>query len=896
MTPPPVENDPRYLRDPLLWLSCAFAAGIAIGAFVDVHFLVSLSIALSAAAMSFLQQARPVALYPLIAAFLALGAFCHQFDFSTVPDHRVKRIYDTGRIASGTLVELEGSLAGRAEPAHEGATLKIRTDKLVRSDYAIYATGTVRVFIPISDPEQFADLDALRLASGTVVRVACPLIREDQYLNPGVTSRLTILDQQSVDATCTVKSPLLIEVLDRPAFPSPLDLVYEQRQWLIDEFRSRLSPQAAGVMIASLLGDKYFLDQETADVFRDGGTFHVLVISGLHITFIGGILLWTVGRFTRDRWWQLAIAGPALWLYALAVGAEAPVVRASVMFTVFLLSRAVYRNGSSLNTLGLCCLLLLAWRPADLFNPSFQLTIVSVAAIIGMAFPMIEKLRATGSWMPEAATPFPPNVPTWPRRFCETLYWRPHVWEIEQGRQIWSARIFKSPYVPGRITDGARKAAAYLFEGLLVSIVVQLWLLPLSIHYFHRVSPISIVLNIWVGIVITAQSFTAIFAVLFGRFSETLALPFALFTNFLNWLLLIVPALFTGPEWTSFRVPVYSGPMRLVYLLHLVLLVLLAAAAHRWDVFALTGRGGWIRSAAQASLALAGLSASLMVFHPLSAPILDRKLRVEFLDVGQGDSSLVTFHDGQTMLIDGGGRMNYSDDDEGPPFEPDVPRIGEMVVSEFLWEKGLSRVDRLVVSHADADHSQGLADVVRNFDVGEIWLGAMPNSGPELEELLAEANRNSVAVKQIGRGDNYEIAGTRVEILWPVKSNEQAGSDNNASLVIRLLFGEAEFLFTGDIEKETEAALVGSGTVLSADVVKVPHHGSRTSSTADFVNAVRPEIAVIPVGRRSMFGHPHPEVLQRWQASAPRVLTTGQIGTVTITTDGRSIELETFVK
>jgi len=186
--------------------------------------------------------------------------------------------------------------------------------------------------------------------------------------------------------------------------------------------------------------------------------------------------------------------------------------------------------------------------------------------------------------------------------------------------------------------------------------------------------------------------------------------------------------------------------------------------------------------------------------------------------------------------------------------------------------------------------------VVRNFDVGEILLGALPKGGSELDELLTEAKRRSVPVKQIGRGDNFEIDGTLVQTLWPARSDEQAGSENNASLVLRLVFGDTEFLFTGDIEKETEAALVGSGNALSADVVKVPHHGSRTSSTPDFVNAVRPQIAVIPVGRRSMYSHPHPEVVQRWHASTQTVLTTGQNGTVTITTDGRSFKLDTFVK
>ena len=897
MNAPPAEFESRvsYSRQPLLWFTCAFAFGIAAASFTDVHFAIAGALTVTCVFAAYILRERSAAPYPLLAAFFTLGAFCCQFEIASTPEHRLKRIYDEGHIASGTPVEVEGTLIGRPEPAPNGAIIKLRSDRLIRAGSEIHTTGTVRIFIPLSESEQFADFHTLELSSGTHIRTACELMREDQFLNPGVIPRRRVLDQQGIDATCTVKSPLMIEVLDRPALPSPLDFVYEQRQWMIDEFRTRLSPQAAGVMIASLLGDKYFLDKETADIFRDGGTFHVLVISGLHITFIGGILLWIVGRFTRDRRWHLAIAGTALWLYTLGVGAEVPVVRASVMFTAFLFARAIYRDSSLLNTLGLCCLILLAWRPADLFNPSFQLTVISVASIVAMAFPLIEKLRSIGSWMPGAEAPFPPNVPSWLRRFCETLYWRPHVWEIEQGRQIWSARIFKSPLLANRISDDIRKLIAYVFEGLLVSLIVQIWMLPLSIHYFHRVSLISILLNLWVGVVIAIESFSAISAVLFGTLSNSLSLPFAAITNILNWLLVAVPGLFVDLDWASFRVPVYSGPMRVIYLLHFLPLIAITFAVYRWDVYALIRRRGQAHQAASACLALVGFVSSVMTFHPWSAPSPDGRLRVEFLDVGQGDSAFITFPNGGTMLIDGGGRVAFTnDDDEDRPFEPDAPRIGEMVVSEFVWEKGLSRIDRIIVTHADADHAQGLADVVRNFSVGEIWVGAMPKGGSELDELLAEAKKYDIPIVQIGRGDTFEIEGTNSVALWPVRSTEQAGSDNNASLVLRLIFGETEFLFTGDIEKETEAVLLSSETTLTADIVKVSHHGSRTSSTPDFVNVVRPRIAVIPVGRRSMFGHPHPEVVERWTRSGATVIKTGERGTVTVSSDGTELNISTF--
>ncbi|HQU92046.1 MAG TPA: ComEC/Rec2 family competence protein, partial [Pyrinomonadaceae bacterium] len=755
------------------------------------------------------------------------------------------------------------------------------------------ASGDVRIFVPLDGLEPQTDLASLNLRSGTTIRTACELLREDQYLNPGVMPRRQLLDQMGIDATCTVKSPLLIEVVGRPSWSSPFDLVYEQRAGLIAEFRERLSPKAAGVMIASLLGDKHYLDRDTADVFRDGGTFHVLVISGLHITFIGGLMFWIVSLFTRNRSSQFVIVCGILWLYTLAVGAEVPVVRASIMFTLLMLGRALYRQGTLLNTLGFCCLVLLAWSPADIFAPSFQLTVVSVAAIVGMAFPLVEKLRSIGSWMPDASSPFPPNVPAWLQRFCETLYWRPHVWDIEKGRQIWRGRIFKSPF--RSFTDGIRVLIAYLFEGILVSLIVQLWMLPLLVYYFHRVSPISVLLNLWVGFVIAAESFAAILAILFGQISNSLALPFAMMTNGLNWLLVEAPGLFSDLGWASFRVPIYPGWGKAIYLVYFIPVIILAAIVYRWDPFALRRPGRRSLLAAFVSGLAALIIAGVIIFHPLSSPRPDGLMHVEFLDVGQGDSTFITFPNGETMLIDGGGRVDYSSKaDEDQPFEPDVPRIGEMVVSEFLWEKGYSRVDRLVVSHADADHSEGLVDVTRNFSVGEILIGSAPAADSEMAELLTLAGRYNVAVRPISRGGSMDIGGVRVDILWPPHSENAIGSDNNSSLVMRLTHGDNTFLFTGDIEKEAEAGLLSDGATLRANVVKVPHHGSRTSSTQGFVNAVRPILAVIPVGNRSMFGHPHPEVVDRWRSIGAETETTGSHGTLSVVSDGRSLSWSIF--
>jgi competence protein ComEC len=817
--------------------------------------------------------------------FVPLGTLCHQLEIRAIAPDRIKRIYAEGRIGHFEPVELEGVLEGFPEPAQDGAFLTVRVEKIVLKDVRSPASGNVRLFV-IGYDRATSDLD---LRHGSIVRVACRLEREERFLNPGVASRTAMLDQQGIDAVATVKSRLLIEKLGDDSVFIPLAWAYEQRIRLIEAFRTNLSAKTAGVMTASLLGDKHFLDRETAEVFREGGTFHVLVISGLHITFIGGLTLWLVSMFTTRRVWQAIAATSFLWAYTFAVGAEIPVVRASIMFTLLLLSGLIYRQGSLLNALGTCTLLLLVWRPSDLFTPSFQLTFVSVAAIVGCAFPLIRKLRAIGSWTPSRETPLPAD--TWRPliRYCELLYWNEAEWRIRSWREIWSAGLFKSPYLGWLRAPNLKFVAAYLFEGLLVSFIVQVCMLPLVVIYFHRVSPVGLVLNLWVGVLLAVESFAAMAAVIAAELSAWLAAPLIALTEVLNSLMMSLPWLLSSLQVSDFRVAVYTGPYMLVYVLYTAAVLAVARRLYGWDPFALSNRRRpWLTLSIPVFLTIVfGL---IVIIHPFSSPTPDGRLRFDFLDVGQGDAALVTFPDGQTMLVDGGGRVDYRDED-GDDVEPDVPRIGEAVVSEFLWGKGYSSVDYILATHSDTDHVQGLVDVADNFEVGSLIIGEDIDES-RVVDILDAAERNRIPLSTVRRGDRFNVAGVEIRVLNPESPTEATTlkSSNDRSIVLRLQFGSRVFLLTGDIERVTEGEL----TDIRSDVVKVPHHGSRTSSTSGFVERASPQIAVISVGRRSRFGHPHPEVVRRWQLLDAEVITTGSRGTITIQTDGESIDVSTF--
>lgn len=910
----------EFSLHPLVWLAVCFALGIlfqkslqlsaaVIFAFVSASVLLSLVFMRCRSNVGF-----------VFVSFVFAGALSLQAENSATAANRIKTLYDQNFYSSGEPVEIVGTVRGRPETTVGGFFFEVKAENLRYRQIEKQASGTIRVFASSISRETEIDYEILNLHDNLKLRFGCELLREEKFQNPGAISQKEILDQRQFDAVCNLKSPLLVEVLGEAQNFAPLSAVYEYRQNLIDEFRKRFTGSTAGVLIASLLGNRYYLDKNTAENFRDGGTFHIVVISGLQITFIGGLAILVVGSLTKKRWLQFLATTGFLWTYALAVGADAPVMRAALMFTVLHFASVIYRQGNLLNALGATVLLMLVWRPSDIFSQSFQLTLVCVTAIVAAAFPLIEKLRAVGEWQPTAETSLPPACSHNLKTFCETLYWSERKWIYQQKHSWWTGQLFKTVLATRLEKLKLQKLTRFVFESLLVSVIVQAWMIPLLIVYFHRISIVGIFLNVWVGAIIALESLVALTGIICARFSEVFALPFIKLTEILNFLLLNFSGWFVETDWASFRLPHYAGAGKVFYVLYYAPLIFLTYRVHSWQLFkpiefkrnnaqAVTGKLGAIakilsgdsRMLKLASLIFAGFLA-VIIFHPFSEPKADGLLRVDFLDVGQGDAALVTFPNGELMLVDGGGQASFKTlrvAREGEPpeiFEPDAQSVGERVVSNFLWQKGYDRVDYILATHSDADHLQGLLAVAENFKIKAAFFGAAPTSDANYLELKGILEKKNIPAKMLSANETIDFGKVKIEILNPARREIGTEiSDNNNSLVLRVSYGDRKILFTGDIESETENELTKKPTLLQADVVKVAHHGSRTSSTETFVNASPPKYAIISVGQQSPYGHPRPEIIERWKMAGAEVLTTGENGTISITTDGKNLELKTFL-
>src|SRR5689334_6751124 len=491
-------------------------------------------------------------------------------------------------------------------------------------------------------------------------------------------------------------------------------------------------------------------------------------------------------RLSRRRWLQVVVAAICVWAYSLAVGAEASVVRAAIMFTFAGLALVLFRESSALNALGAATLVLLVRTPESIFDPSFQLTFLSVLAIVALAWPLLQRCAAIGAWYPSRETPRPPVCSRGLRWFCEVLFWSKRTWVKELARSPHRYALFKTPLAARLERYRVQACLRYVFAAVVVSGSVQLVLLPLMIVYFHRLSLASLILNVVVSVLLAALTAVALLALLVAQLSVTLAAPLIHLADAINWLMVHSVDPFTHFHLASIRVPEYSGWGALVYVLYFVPLLTLTV---------------WKKPVRPAVLAQL-LLVLVVILHPFSNR-LNGKLRVDFLDVGQGDSAVVTLPDGRVLLIDAGGTTDRHGSNT------DRRSIGETVVSEYLWWRGLDTVDYVLATHADADHIDGLNDVLRNFTVDAALVARSPADDPEYAKFAQTLAATQTPHATLQAGDLIRFGDVTIDVLWPpATADPNPPSRNNDSIVLRVTYGNRHILFTGDIEKSAERALV----------------------------------------------------------------------------------------
>lgn len=655
------------------------------------------------------------------------------------------------------------------------------------------------------------------------------LRRPEGYRNPGVFDWGEYARLNGEDATASVK-PAAVSVSGR-AGSLALRSFYDMRQEVARSASASLAPEDAAIYRAMVLGDQGKVAQPVRDVFSASGTTHILSVSGSHIALFASLIFILV---------------------RLATGALP--ARAAIRFSL----RADWRKAASALALPAAAFYcLLAGSEVATVRAFIMLAVFMAAILLDREADILNTLAASALIA----------LVSGPSALFDISF------QLSYGCVLAMAvadRAWPRPRAAsgGRLAGRTRRQAYALY----ISAAALVCTAPLVAGQFNTFSWVSIPANIVIvplaGMVLVPLGLlSAVLHIISPAASLQLAgLNGLAIESFMS----VVRAFASMPS-ANLHPPAPG-------FIPTVLFYACIAAAVLWK--------------ATPRARLAGALAAVLVFSLTGFVHWDvqGRLRVVFFDVGHGDSALVQFPDGKTMLVDAGG-MRYGADP------------GRASIAPYLWNHGIRRLDYVVISHPHPDHFAGLFYLMENFGIGQIWeAGTDTSTGgdkPAYRCLIALAKARGIPCYKMCNPGEASIGGASVQILGVsrtggVNANEENEQENNGSLVIRVSYGKASFLFTGDIQPEAEEEFARSGMPLASTVMKVPHHGGKSSLCGPFFGTVSPKAAVISTGVAGRYPTPSPETVEALEAMRARVLITSREGAATFSSDGRTLDISTY--
>jgi competence protein ComEC len=816
--------------------------------------------------------------------FAALGGAAARLEKEGAAANGVARMAARGELPLDEALRWRGVLRDEPAAVPDGIRYEIALESVEVGASSVPVRGGLRVnYFPKPEAGELAPA----VHAGDEVEALVHAHVPRNFMDEGAFDYRAALARQGIDLIGNLRAA---ELMTRVGAACGRGVAGRAGLWLarvrgallerVDSLFASASDERA-ILRAMLLGDKTFVDSGTATDFQKVGAFHVLVVAGLHVGAICALLLWAGRRVRAPFFVTILVTAAALVAYAAIVQDRPPVMRATLTAIIYLAARPFFRRVDLVNTVSLAALLILLFRPSEWRDPSFLLSFLAAGTIAGLAVPLIAR--------------FIEPVRTGLEHLGDVTRDLSHSARVAEMRvdlreaAWWVARRVPA-FVGRRATEWIGRPLDWglrVGELLVISIVLQLGMLGMLVEQFHRVSlaaPVSNVPAVVLTGVIVPLGFAALgVSFVWGRAAGWLAWVLGVAVRVLVW---CVHWFATVPR-LSYREP---GPPVWVLVVSVGALVVLAgmsrgAVAHK----KMGGRGNRSRWG-EIWMALIFVAATVLIAtHPFAPRIEKLKFELTVLDVGQGDSLFAAFPDGETMLIDGGG-------ESGSAYIDGKIRgnnVGEEVVAPYLWSRGIKRIDVMVLTHAHHDHLDGLHAILDDFRVKELWVG-LDVRERAYRDLIAHAEKVGTQVVHRQDAENFNFGAARDGILWPMDGHTVAAATNNDSLVMRVSDGKFNFMLPGDAEQKVEKNLVESGQILKADFLKVPHHGSKTSSTEEFLEAVAPRVAVASVGAGNSFGHPAAAVVERYKERGIRLLRTDQDGAVRAVTDGKTMEVSTY--
>lgn len=727
---------------------------------------------------------------------------------------------------AGRRVVLTGWVAEEPDVREDKVYYLLQARELVRGEDRLSITGAVRLQLKGSDRVY---------GYGDVLKVSGLLSRPDPAGNPGAFDYRTYLERKGIMVQLLARGNDAVQKTGAVGANPLQSAALKVKSKLSAAATTSLTNSQAAVLNGLIFGTQGLIDKETRKSFSETGVVHILSVSGLHVGLVLAGLLGLLRFLRLPPGFTAPLATPVLVFYVLMTGFNPAVLRSAIMALLLIWAHHLGRDRDWPTTLALAALAILIWNPLQIYHPGFQLSFAATWGILYLG-PVLA-------------------------RACSTV-----------------------------LKGLPEKIARPVSLALAVPLAAQLATIPLVAWYYNLLSPVSIPANLLavplVGVIMGLGLGAAMLglvwlplAVLVNAGTGAILDFFMALVAFLQHLpgaviYLATPPVFLAAAW-------YAG--------------LLAAVRIRpgdgWLAVVRRRCRGWLPVGAALAVAL------LLIWWPWPG---ERQLTVHFIDVGQGDSALVQTPSGKNMLIDTGGRPDEFTSGTG---------VGDQVVEPYLRRIGVKRIDVLVLTHPHEDHCGGATSLTKHFPIGLALVSPVleradhsvrensKNSeggeiSPSYTALLRNMHAAGIPVRYAAADDILRLeSGLEIEVLAPEETTEEIKPNlNDSSLVLKIAFGRRSFMFTGDAELDEQEELIRRGSDLKADVLKVPHHGSRLL-LPELVELVDPEGAVISVGAYNTFGHPAPSTIEVLNRTGAEVYRTDRDGAVIVRTDGNNLEV-----
>ncbi len=606
----------------------------------------------------------------------------------------------------------------------------------------------------------------------------------------------------------------------------------------IKENISKLIPEKYGAIFTGLiLGDTSKVEEEVNDNFKIANISHVLAISGMHITYIVmGIELLLKRGIGKRKTRIITII--VLVMYMFITGFAPSVVRASIMGIIMLISKLIHRKNDIWTSISLSLLILLIYNPFLILNVGLQLSYLGTIGIVC----------------------FNKNVYNFLRKL--------------------KIRNKKIKY---RINRKFILFMDKIKEILSVTLSAQIVILPILLFNFNILGIYFFISNILVSIIIGPIIIVGFVCILISFVSIEIAKILSIFMSVGIQILISISEISHLP-FSKIYIPTPKVWQIVIYYICVIVInkIYMSFNLKEPDFTSIRIRNLVALLKFKFRQNRKKVLKFLIVFVLLVfiLNIIPKKLKIHFVDVGQGDCTFITTPQNKTILIDGGGSMSEEYD------------VGESTLLPYILDRGYTKVDYIFISHFDQDHIGGVLTILEELRMGQVYISKQEQDSENYQKFLEIVKDRKIKVKVLKQGDCLKIEkNLYFDILWPIEEQIQENILNNNAMVMKLRYGKFSMLFTGDIEEVAEEKILdfykekieNGEAILKSDVLKVAHHGSKTSTTQKFFEKVSPEICLIGVGKNNMFGHPTEEVLER--ISGTKIYRTDEDGEIILEVD-----------